>query len=49
MVLNQVKVLELQGVQSQLEQLKPQLQNLEGAKSWLERRLTETEVLSDCY
>lgn len=40
----QVALAELSDVKSQVEQLKPQITNLEGAKSWLERRLTETEV-----
>jgi len=39
-----VTLAELNDVKNQVEQLKPQITSLEGAKSWLERRLTETEV-----
>lgn len=41
----QARTKELEGLQPYVEELKAQVQSMEGTKGWFERRLKETEVL----
>lgn len=43
-IIFQKKVTELEKIKTQFEELKQQVQSLDEAKGWLERRLKETEV-----